>query len=328
MRVIIAPLNWGLGHATRCAALVHRYMQQGHEVVLGGDGDSLAWLHHEFPRLPIIHLAPLRLRYSSGKNQVWAMLWALPRIIVSACYDHFLLRQLLKRETFDLIISDNRFGLYPPTHKSTHAASVRSVYITHQLHIFLPRGWKWMEPLVQRIHAAIYRHYDEVWVPDYEDTNNNLSGELSHLPISSPTPITYIGPLSRFEIPRSNPSSRLNDTYHTVAVLSGLEPQRTHFEQQLLTRFAEQQQTVLIVRGLPTQPFTLLKNDTITMVPWLSDTDMTYVLQHAEHIIARSGYSTIMDLHVLGLLDRAELHPTPGQPEQIYLKEICKYAKK
>ena len=44
-------------------------------------------------------------------------------------------------------------------------------------------------------------------------------------------------------------------------------------------------------------------------------------MTNAQKIIARSGYSTIMDLEALGLLSKAELHPTPGQSEQEYLAQ-------
>ena len=59
----------------------------------------------------------------------------------------------------------------------------------------------------------------------------------------------------------------------------------------------------------------------------MDDAELAEVLRHAKHIIARSGYSTIMDLAALGLLNskiknrisKIELIPTPGHPEQEYL---------
>lgn len=104
-----------------------------------------------------------------------------------------------------------------------------------------------------------------------------------------------------------------------VAVLSGLEPQRTMLEQQIKQRYQDSEQEVLIVQGLVGRPRTTLRRGHITIVPQLTDKEMRGALLHAHHIIARSGYSTIMDLHTLGVLDRAELIPTPGQTEQQYL---------
>jgi hypothetical protein len=104
-----------------------------------------------------------------------------------------------------------------------------------------------------------------------------------------------------------------------VAVLSGLEPQRSLFEKEIIRRFQGTSQSLLVVRGKPGEPFMRVTNDNVTIVPWLNDDELRDAMTQAELIIARSGYSTIMDLQCLGLLKKAELHPTPGQSEQEYL---------
>ena len=112
MRVLVAPLNWGLGHASRCVPLIERLQAEGHEVVLGGNGESLTLLRKHFPSLAVLPLAPLELQYSKGQRQVLAMLRALPKIIRSARLDHQMLDEYLHYEQIDEVISDNRFGLY------------------------------------------------------------------------------------------------------------------------------------------------------------------------------------------------------------------------
>ena len=192
MKILVAPLNWGLGHASRCVPLVQRLLDEGHEVVLGGDGDSLTLLRRHFPKLRYVYLAPLNLRYDKGKRQVWAMLRALPHLIAWAVKDHTMLQAVLREESFDQVISDNRFGLY--------SRQTECVYMTHQLHILLPKGWKWAERIAARIHARIYTRFNKVWVPDYDDPQQSLAGELSHPKAIShqKSEISYIGPLSRF----------------------------------------------------------------------------------------------------------------------------------
>ena len=310
MKYLVAPLNWGLGHASRCVPLVRRFLDEGHEVILGGDGESLMLLRKHFPKLRYVYLAPLNLRYSKGKRQVFAMLCALPQLISWAFKDHVLLKAVLREEHFDKVISDNRFGLY--------CKDVNCVYMTHQLHIKLPKGWHWAEPLAERLHARIYRHFDEVWVPDFEEKEKSLAGELSHI---NNARVKYLGPLSRL-----TPTDK-TDAYDVVAVLSGLEPHRTLLEQEIVTRFAGKKETVLIVEGLLNKPNTRIRRGNITIVPYLNDDELTAALLGAKHIIARSGYSTIMDLHALGFVkskienrkSKIELIPTPGQPEQEYL---------
>ena len=307
MKILVAPLNWGLGHASRCVPLVQRFLNEGHEVILGGDGNSLTLLRKHFPQLRYTYLAPLNLRYSKSNRQVFAMLCALPKIILWTFKDHALLRAILREESFDQIVSDNRFGLY---NKET-----KSVYITHQLHIMLPKGWCWAEGIAEKLHKCIWQHYDEVWIPDYEDSEKSLSGKLGHIEPGL-SGINYIGPLSRFQNIQISPNTTI---YQTVAVLSGLEPQRTILEKQIVSRYAGQKEQVLIVQGLIGRPKTTIKRGNITILPYIEDEKLAEALMGAKHIIARSGYSTIMDFHALGVLDKAELIPTPGQPEQEYL---------
>ena len=312
MKILIAPLNWGLGHATRCIPLIRQYMAQGHEVVLGGDGESLMLLRKTFPELRAIDLPSLELRYAENAKQRGFYLRAIPALIRFTIADHYYLRQQLAIEHFDRVISDNRFGLFS---RQTH-----SIYMTHQLYVQLPNRLKMFEPLARAMHACIYKRYKEVWVPDYADTENNLAGNLAHGGRFDRR-ATYIGPLSRFG--SSEVGFRLPDTgYPILAILSGLEPQRTLFEQELVARFKESQQPVLIVRGKIGGPATTTHIGAVTMVPHMSDEELLPLLQQADKIIVRSGYSTIMDLAVLGLLHKAEFHPTPGQSEQEYLYSI------
>lgn len=313
MKILIAPLNWGLGHATRCIPLIRQYIANGDEVVLGGDGDSLLLLHRTFPELRIINLPSLELCYDKDFKQRKFYWRSIPILLRSAIADHYYLRQFLAIERFDLVISDNRFGFF--------SRDIRCVYITHQLYPILPKRLFLFQPLVRWLHARVYNRYDEVWVPDYEDTKYNLSGALSHGGHFDER-AKYIGPLSRFSLCTAEEGqTRFNHTYSIVAILSGLEPQRTIFEQQILNRFSMSNDSLLLVRGKVSEPQTTIQKSNITIVPNLTDLEMMIAITNAQKIIARSGYSTIMDLEVLGVLSKAELHPTPGQSEQEYLAQ-------
>lgn len=320
MKILIAPLNWGLGHASRCIPLIRQYVAAGDEVVIGGDGESLMLLERHFPELRYIELAPLQLRYSRGKSQVGAMLRALPMLLRNYREDGKRLAEVQAQEHFDLVISDNRFGL--------HNTNTRCVYMTHQVRIRLPRFWRWAEPITARLHARIYNRYNELWVVDSED--HRLAGWLSMGSRHKKT--RYMGPLSRFTGVKEG---EVNSTYDAVAVLSGLEPQRSMLEEEIIERFTQEGQTplcknMLIVRGKMGETTTKTKTKTqtqtdvwregITMVDSMGDEELVAILRGAKKIIARSGYSTIMDLDALGLLAKAELIPTPGQSEQEYLK--------
>ena len=306
MRILIAPLNWGLGHATRCIPLIEKHLRAGDEVVLGGDGSSLALLKKRFPTLQVLALAPLELRYSKGKSQVGAMLRALPQLLRSAIADHRLLAEYLRYEAFDLIISDNRFGLY--------TKKVRCTYMTHQLTIPLPHTWRWLEPLAAKMHRKIIERYDECLVPDYE-TAPGLAGRLSH-PALLPRNVRYIGPLSRF----ASMETEKDESYEVIAVLSGLEPQRTLFEEEVCKRYKDKK--LLVVRGKPGLPPTVSKHGNITFVPWLDDKTLVAYMRGAAKLVMRSGYTSVMDMEALGLTNKTEWYPTPGQPEQEYLATL------
>ena len=322
MKILVAPLNWGLGHASRCVPLVQQFIDEGHEVILAGDGASLTLLRRHFPKLRYVYLAPLNLRYSRGSRQVWAMMKAMPHLLSWAIKDHAILQAVLREERFDMVLSDNRFGLYPSKKSKEANPNLLSVYMTHQLHIFLPRGWRWLERLAERLHARVCAKYKEVWIPDYEEKERSLSGELGHPKLSNfkfqISNLKYIGPQSRFEPYRDVHNANEMGT-ETVALLSGLEPQRTLLEREIVSRYHGKEESLLIVQGLLNRPNTRMKRGNITLVPYLGDRELAEALLGAKHIIARSGYSTIMDLEALGVLEKAELIPTPGQPEQEYL---------
>ena len=314
MKILIAPLNWGLGHASRCIPLIQQYIQQGHQVILAGDGDSLLLLRQHFPSLRVIPLPSLELQYTQNsqlRGFYLRALWPLMRFTLA---DHYYLRQALAIEHFDLIISDNRFGFF--------SRQAHCVYITHQLYPILPKRLHLLQPLARALHACIYKRYHEVWVPDYADSEQNLSGALSHGGRFDKK-AKYIGPLSRLEGSKDSKGSKGSKGSKVLAILSGLEPQRTIFEKEILQRYEHSSESLLLVRGKVSEPKTTIHKGNITIIPSISDAELVSAVAEAQKIIARSGYSTIMDLEALGILHKAELHPTPGQSEQEYLATHC-----
>ena len=309
MKILICSLNWGLGHAARCVPIIRRLTDEGNEITMVADGFPLEFLRQEFPELSFIEYSSYPIRYSEGKSQVGAMIRCFPKIIFKIISEHRWLKKLLKTAHFDMIISDNRFGLW---NKNVH-----SIYITHQLMIKMPRGLKFLEPIVWRFHRFFILKYDECWIPDYEG-EKSLSGDLAHkYPL--PKNAKFIGSLSRFSLLKNIVPK---NEYQTVAVLSGVEPQRSIFEKELIKRFENCAEKTLIVQGKPQKEKQIQTIQNLTIVSHLETSELASVLLGAEHIISRSGYSTIMDLDALNCLHKAELIPTSGQTEQEYLAEI------
>lgn len=309
MKVLICPLNWGLGHATRCVPIIRKLIAEGHEPVIVSDGFPLVFLTQEFPTLRTIEYPSYPVYYAPGKSQVGAMLFNLPRVIMGIYREHRWLKKLLATEHFDQVISDNRFGMW--------SKKVHSIYITHQLMVKMPRGLKILEPLVHRIHRRFITRYKECWIPDTQE--HRLSGDLAHR-YPPPPNAKFIGPLSRFD---GKTGFEPNPDYEVVAVISGVEPQRALFERSLIQQYQDFPGKSLIVCGQPREKMQINHIGNITLVSHLSDSAMASALLGAQKIISRSGYSTIMDLVSLGCLHKAELIPTPGQTEQEYLKTIA-----
>jgi uncharacterized protein (TIGR00661 family) len=311
-RILVCPLDWGLGHATRCIPLIFSYLEQGHQVLLAGSGPSLQVLKQTFPQLPVVDFPSFTLQYSRGSSQIWAVLKAMPRLVRHTYWEHKHLPMLIQQYGITQVLSDNRFGLF--------CKQVPCYYLTHQLHIKLPRPFGFLESLVARLHRSVIHRYTACFVPDFEDLSHSLAGELSH-PKRLPNRVQYIGPLTRFSLSESSPAPAINTSKTlTVAVLSGVEPQRSIFEKYLLDSLQlEPAQRVVLVQGKPTENKPMQLHGKVEVYASLPTQDLRQLLLQATHIICRSGYSTVMDLHALGKLSVTTWVPTPGQPEQEYL---------
>ena len=312
-RILMSPLDWGLGHASRIIPLLNRYLEQGDKVIIAGSGLSLNLLQKQFPTLQSIEIPSFKMKYSAGKSQVWAVAKAFPKLIYYSIREHKALKRIVKEENIDFIISDNRFGLY---HKTVPCA-----YITHQLMIKLPRRWSFLEGFVAFVHRCIINKFTECWVPDYKESEHSLAGELSH-PSKMPRNVKYIGPLSRIST-RRIPYGHENITANlALAILSGAEPQRTILEKELLTSLQnDTHENLILVQGKIEAEQKVTQVGKVTVYNFMNTEELQENILKADEIICRSGYSSIMDLHALGKLQNATLIPTPGQTEQEYLAE-------
>ncbi len=310
--VLIAPLNWGLGHATRMVPIIYNYRSQGHKVIIAAEGLSMKLLKKEFPDVQHIILKGFRVRYAPRPFFILYLLLQMPVFLASIIVEKQRIRKIVKEKQITTIISDNRYGL---RHKK-----VKSILITHQIFIKLPRALKLFEPVLHSFTRQLISKFDECWIPDYEKMDESLSGELSHEK-KLPANAKFIGPLSRFKNLKLMDYPLDLPAFDVVIIISGPEPNRTRFEKQMEARFEKSAQKVLMICGKPeSNDDEIIPNSTgLVKVNHLNTAQMAFYLTHASKIIARSGYSTIMDLHLLNVM--AELIPTPGQTEQEYLVE-------
>jgi len=303
VNILVAPLNWGLGHATRCIPIIQALLADGYHVIMASDGIALELLQKEFPHLHAIKLPSYNIEYPEKRQHFKRkMLSNIPKIGKAIRKEHKALNDILEQYNIDGVISDNRLGLY--------TSKVPTVFITHQLQVLSGKT----TGATTFLHKRFIKRFDECWVPDYKG-NTNLSGILGH-PKKTAYPIQYIGPLSRIS------KEEIPTRYDTLVILSGPEPQRSILETVLLTELKRYNGSVLFVRGVVEEEEVRMQQKNIEIVNFLTSDKLTTAMNSAGFVIARSGYTTIMD--VAALQKKVFFIPTPGQPEQEYLAKRLK----
>lgn len=301
-RILICPLDWGLGHATRCIPLIRLLLEQNAEVIIAADKRPLELLKQEFPDLKFITLKGYEINYPKSGSMALSMILSIPKILIGIKREHIELDKIIDEQAIDIVISDNRYGCW--------SKKVKSIFITHQLMIKSPFG----ENFLHKKILNYVKIYDECWVPDSSEQKNNLSGDLAHeYPL--PENAHFIGPLSRFTA-----IEKSEFKYDVMAIISGPEPQRTIFERIISEQLFKSGLKSMIVFGLPESKKKLEQKQNVTMIAHLHSAEMQNAILKSKIIIARSGYSTIMDLAILN--KKAIFIPTPGQTEQEYLAEM------
>jgi len=320
MKILVCPLDWGLGHAARCVPLIRNWRALGHTVTPAASGRSREFLAGEFPDLEILDFPGISPRLSGGKQFVFHFLARLPGFVWRIAREHRDLQKLVIDRRFDLVVSDGRIGLF--------TRLCPSILITHQLFIKFP-PWEFIgvhwerspETISSWVLRLFFRLFGEIWIPDFS-TPPDLAGRLSHRRTSLKR-IRYIGPLCRFSAaaPGDPPSAGID----CLALVSGPEPQRTIFEGKLKAILRDMPGRRVLLLGKPEEreagrpAFGLdARSEGLRIVPHADEETLRRLILSAGLVVARSGYTTVMELAGLGAR-HVLFVPTPGQTEQHYL---------
>lgn len=317
LKILIAPLDWGLGHTTRCLPVIKQLLLDNHSVTLAAPENILNFVQATFPQIKTLSLQGYGITYSKSRRLFAARIVSqIPKIVKAIRNEHQWLQQIQKIEKFDFIISDNRYGLYHP--------QVPCAIMTHQLQIQSGMG-KAADKLLRRLHYRYLEKFDTCWIVD-EAGEKNLAGKLSH-PENIPSNARYTGILSQMDLFQKNKTETdihpESATKEILILLSGPEPMRTLLEKKLLRQcssIAEKYQINFIAGKQTTKENSKTIHQGINFYNRLSAEQIYPLLQRADLVICRSGYSTLMDLALLG--KKALLVPTPGQTEQEYLAQF------
>ncbi|WP_456439411.1 glycosyltransferase [Psychroserpens sp.] len=297
-RILVAPLNWGLGHATRCIPLINALLENSFEPVIASDGIAFKLLQKEFPKLETIELPSYNITYAKkGQFFKLKMLQNSPKLIKAINAEKKATKTIIEDYRIDGILSDNRLGVY--------SKQIPCVFMTHQLKV-LSGNTTWLST---KMHQQIIKRFDECWVPD-SIGENNLSGKLSRTNTLS-IPVKYIGALSRFK------KYDCQLKYDLMVLLSGPEPQRTLLQNSLLKELDTFKGKLLFVKGIVEDESKATINNNMTSYNFMTSKALEKALNESKVVLSRSGYTTVMDLAKLE--KKAFFIPTPGQFEQEYI---------
>lgn len=301
--ILVAPLNWGLGHATRCIPIIQALEANGFSPILASDGIALEMLRKEFPHLKTLELPSYKIEYpKDGEDFKWKLLKGMPRMLEAVMAEKKTIKKWVREYNLCGIISDNRLGVI--------SKKVPSVFITHQLNV-LTGNTSW---ITGKLHRQIIRKYSECWVPDYSE-EPNLTGKLGHLK-EADFHVKYIGPLSRFE------KEALPKKYDLMVLLSGPEPQRTLLENRLKNEVLLFAKKVVFIKGKVEEKQCSTQSGNVTYYNFMTTAELQNTINESAMVLSRSGYTTIMDMAKLG--KKCFFIPTPGQYEQEYLAKKLK----
>jgi hypothetical protein len=296
-RILVAPLNWGLGHAVRCIPLIEACLKAGKTVFIASDGQALTFLQKEFPSLPSFQLPSYSITYPFP-SIVGNLIYQSPGILKAVINEHKDVKKIVAFTGCTAIISDNRWGVY---HKST-----LNIYITHQMN--LTHRYVWLAKAGTYIHCKLMRRFDKIWIPDYK-------GEKALAPTLSFTDsdkATYLGPLTTVKWQKSEKNNDM------AVILSGPEPRRAILENDLLNILSDfTSLKIVFVRGSDKDSSNATVPEHIQMIHTASRDQIEHILNTTRILVARSGYTTVMDTW------HSDIHriwiPTEGQSEQEYL---------
>lgn len=310
-RVLVSPLNWGIGHATRSIPLITFLLEQEMEVELAASGRAYAVLAEQFPQLKLHRAPSFEVQYGSdSRSTAWCLFKSSLGLRKQVRREQAWLKEHFPAAYFRGVISDNGYGMYIP--------GAQNVLITHQLQLHSGMG-AWVDTFLDKQVRLLTTPFQEIWIPDWEDESESLAGKLSHPRTPTKQTSVYLGPLSRLNpVNNSHPQTIL-------FLISGPEPQRTIFEQIALEVAESLSSPVVVVGGNIQSP--LIESPRIekdksrsghrVFLAYANQEKLSELLSSSDLVVARSGYSSVMDMVRFGR--KAVWVPTPGQGEQQYL---------
>lgn len=311
--ILCFALTWGMGHTTRLAALMKILAENRNKLIILGNERQIRYYEQLNLGEQRIVCRSYEVRYYRYIPLWLSVLIQLPMLVGMMYADRRLARRLAGEFHPDLIISDNRYGFFSPP--------IPSFLLTHQV---WPLFLFFRKTLHRWMHKKIYKHFTEIWVPDLPDASVNLSGILSQ-----PGPlhnVRCIGWLSVYA--HIHEINAAEEPFDELWLLTGPENEQKRFFNYLLKKHAASSafasRKIAVCGSIPLN----FCHPNLIYYRFPDPRILKDLLLRSGRVFARIGYTTLMDVCVLNILQKTEFSPTPGQPEQHYLYErhICNIA--
>ncbi len=299
-RILISPLNWGMGHVTRTIPIIRKLLAQNNRIFIACNAEQKAIYEQESLGVVFIRLEGYPFKFSGSGNWEKELLNNLPSLLRFIRFENKQVEEFVSNYSISCVIADQRYGFF--------SKKVKSYIISHQLQLPVQRFKK----IVQLWNFLLLKRFDEVWVPD--DMALNLAGDLSR---NKKLKSRCIGMQSRF-LAKNKEGGNSGFDYKYMGIVSGPMPYALDFSKQLLSKLSRLSVlSIVVIPQTVANELNLKDYKYLKVLVQPSTPVFERFLSCSEVVISRAGYSTLMDLTALN--KKAILIPTPGQYEQIYL---------
>ncbi|MFZ0391883.1 MAG: glycosyltransferase family protein [Calditrichia bacterium] len=304
MNILFAILDMGLGHATRSLPVIRRLQKDNHRLFLASSGRALQFLKQEMPDAAFLKLPSYGFQYLSRGVSLLHLGSQVPHFLRAVRAEQRLVEKWIGEYNIRRVISDHRYGCF--------SREVPAYFISHQLRFAAPRHFYPLEFTGAWFNDQFHRRFSAVLVPDLPFQGGGfICGRLAR-PFKVGKKYCYCGPLSSI-----NPEEGAKQEIDLFISISGPEPQRTVLEEIIRQQLPALKGNIVMALGKPESVEVKRFSECITIYDHPARRQMQQLLNRSRMVVCRSGFSTLMELAVLG--KPALLIPTPGQTEQLYL---------
>lgn len=297
-RILLSPLNWGLGHVTRTIPIIQSFIKHENEVIICCDSDQEEIYRNYFPELWYIKHEGYPFVFRGNGSWTLDIMRNVLSLNAFLSEEKKRVKQLVDKFNPDLIISDQRFGF--------RSEKVKSIIVSHQVNLPISK----LNFAGKILNRRMLNRFDEIWIPD--NKVERLSGCLSN---GANSKSYFIGTCSRFHHDSIDKYLPREKSYKYLGIVSGPSPYSRLFLELLVQKFSSLEESCAIITPVGVDSSIDKRNIKFYFRP--DHEVFLKTLLKSDTVVSRSGYSTLMDINETG--NKAIFIPTKGQSEQMYL---------